>query len=179
MRRGKHAFVQILIVLALLVSMTGVMMSAASAVPANVAGNVSFSQVTPNACTPKWEGPGRGPDEACVNVSLASSDPDIVDRMAEGTTVQFEKGSRVAVSGEPNSLQLPTVANLTDSIEFGTYTVTIDAGEEFEPYTGTFEVNEQDPPILFVVLQVAEDEDSDDLVQRLIQVLIEILRQIL
>jgi hypothetical protein len=120
--------------------------------------------------------PALGEGESSVDIRITSFDPDLVDEMGVDTTIRLTQGNRVEFDGTldaMNLLPLPRTLSFTNPIDFGVYTLTIDAGSAFEVYTAQVMIDESPEQLVEVELQALT------LTDRLIGVLKRVIEQVL
>lgn len=100
--------------------------------------------------------PELGEGESSVDIRISSSDAALANELGQGTTISLTQGNRVEFDGaltSANLLQLPRTLSFTDPIDFGVYTLTIDAGEGFEVFTAQVVIDESPEQLVEVELQ--------------------------
>lgn len=120
--------------------------------------------------------PELGDGESLVDLRIVSSDPDLVDAMGVDTNVRLTQGDRVVYDGAlttTNLLPLPRTLSFTNPIDFGVYTLTIEAGEAFEVYTAQVVIDESPEQLVEIELRALT------LTERLVGVLKPTIEQVL
>ncbi len=120
--------------------------------------------------------PELGDGESLVDLRIVSSDPDLVDEMGVDTNVRLTQGDRVVYDGAlttTNLLPLPRTLSFTNPIDFGVYTLTIEAGEAFEVYTAQVVIDESPEQLVEIELRALT------LTERLVGVLKPTIQQVL
>lgn len=178
MRRSKESVTRIVAVFAILLGSISVLAGTATAVSGSpLGGNVAMQTTTPAPCS--TNGAGAGANETCLDIRIVSANPAVANTLGNPTTILLKEGSRTELNTSitnPNTLSLPRTFGLNNPSDFGTYTLTINAGSNFEPFSQTYTVNQADDQVLTATLQV---DDTSELVAALVEKLKEILRDAL
>ncbi len=84
--------------------------------------------------------------DAAVTVEVSSADPSIADTLPADATWTVTTADGTPVGGDTfatEHLQLPATIDVNDRVPFGDYTISVDAGPTFQPYTASVTVDEQ------------------------------------
>lgn len=113
---------------------------------------------------------GDGIGDACsssVSFEISSADADIANVLAAGSTLTVTQGEgddaeevfTTTLSGD--ELTLETTVEIPAAVAFGTYTVTVDGGDDFETFSAEFVVDGTTEVVPVVLTPVVDEPDPD------------------
>lgn len=127
-------------------------------------------------------------DSTNIRVIISSSDPAVANVLPRGSTLEVSQDGTTVYemkfqrrSGAPMTLPSRPISldrgGVPFDFEFGDYTLTLDAGDDFDVFTD--EITMDASPIQVIIIELQADDDTNDPVDTIVARLIAIVREIL